>query len=55
MRTITPCVGSARTTVADDVARRLIRPEGRLILPSRPEDAPHRSYLDWHRTHRFKG
>jgi putative restriction endonuclease len=45
----------ARGSIADESARRLIRPEGRLILPERPQDRPHSAYLRWHREHRFKG
>jgi putative restriction endonuclease len=38
-----------------DAAKSLIRPEGKLILPEREDVRPHRSYLDYHRKHRFKG
>ena len=33
----------------------LIRPGLRLLLPDVAEWRPHPTYLDWHRTHRFKG
>jgi putative restriction endonuclease len=45
----------SRSSVADDHARRLIRPEGKLLMPSRISDRPHPSYLRWHRENRFKG
>jgi len=36
-------------------ARRLFRPERRLLIPDRPELAPHPKFLAWHREHVFKG
>lgn len=45
----------AREGVAEETARRLIRPEGRLWLPPDPTSRPHPAFLRWHREHRFKG
>ncbi len=45
----------SRRSIPDETARRLIRSEGHLILPDRPQDRPHPAYLRWHREHRFKG
>lgn len=33
---------------------RLIRPEMKLLLPDLPEWRPHATYLEWHRSNRFK-
>jgi putative restriction endonuclease len=38
-----------------DTVKRLIDPEGRLRLPSRPEDRPHPQFLRYHRDVVFKG
>lgn len=40
--------------VPDDLGK-LIRSERKLLLPANPELRPHRTYLAWHREHRFKG
>lgn len=45
----------ARDGIAGDVAKRLIRPDHRLILPDEPAARPHQTYFDWHRRNRFKG
>lgn len=45
----------APRAVPEDVQRRLIRPEGRLLLPERASDRPHPEFLRWHRENRFKG
>jgi len=37
----------------DDMDR-LIRPEGKLLLPGHPAMQPHPGYLAWHREHLFK-
>lgn len=38
-----------------DIVRGLFNPEGRLLLPLRPEERPHRQFLHYHRSHVFKG
>jgi putative restriction endonuclease len=38
-----------------DGALAMINKTGRLIGPANPSDAPHRQYLEWHRTYCFKG
>lgn len=38
-----------------DTLDRLIRRDGRLIVPSEAARRPHATYLRWHREHRFKG
>lgn len=45
----------AHRAVPDDALRRLIRPEGRLVMPDRTSDRPHQAFLKWHRDHVFKG
>lgn len=45
----------ARQSLADDVARRLIRPEGRILLPDHLGERPHPQFLRWHREKVFKG
>lgn len=39
--------------VPDDLDK-LIRSERTLLLPANPDLRPHRTYLAWHREHRFK-
>jgi putative restriction endonuclease len=39
--------------IPDDLDK-LIRPERELILPEQQVWRPHRTYLEWHREHRFK-
>lgn len=46
---------TARASIADEVALRLLAPDRRALLPSDPALRPHRQYLDWHLKHRFKG
>ncbi|MEI4487304.1 HNH endonuclease [Frigidibacter sp. MR17.14] len=43
----------SRNKVPEDVVRRLIRPEGRLLPPLAPHDAPHPENLKWHRENVF--
>ncbi|MEI4470221.1 HNH endonuclease [Frigidibacter sp. MR17.24] len=43
----------SRNKVPEDVVRRLIRPEGRLLPPVSPHDAPHPDNLRWHRENVF--
>ncbi|WP_193337457.1 HNH endonuclease [Devosia beringensis] len=38
-----------------DTVRRLIRPEGTIILPTRTDERPHQQFLKYHRDYRFKG
>lgn len=38
-----------------DTIRRLMPADGHLIVPERPEDRPHRQFLDYHRRQIFKG
>lgn len=38
-----------------DDLRRLLRPQGTLAPPERPQYAPHNKFLAWHREHVFKG
>ena len=45
---------TATSSIPDTVAR-LINPERRLRLPSRPEHRPHPQFLRYHREHVFKG
>jgi putative restriction endonuclease len=45
---------TAASSIPDSVAR-LISPERRLRLPSRPEHRPHPQFLRYHRKHVFKG
>lgn len=44
----------ARDAVPDTVLR-LVEPGGRIILPARPEERPHKQFLHYHREHVFKG
>ncbi|MGD1037346.1 MAG: HNH endonuclease [Roseiarcus sp.] len=44
----------AKGKVPDQV-RRLLSADGRLIAPSRPDQAPHPMFLQWHRENVFKG
>src|SRR5690606_14852707 len=43
----------SRNKVPGEVVDRLIRPEGRLILPADPHDHPHPGNLRWHRENVF--
>jgi putative restriction endonuclease len=43
----------SRNKVPEDVVVRLIRPDGKLLLPKDPRDAPHPEHLRWHRENRF--
>lgn len=45
----------ARGSLAEETARRLIRPEGRLLIPTQATGRPHPAFLRWHREHRYKG
>lgn len=45
----------AKDSVAAEVADRLLVADRKLILPANAALAPHQSYLEWHRKHRFKG
>ncbi len=38
-----------------DTITRLINPERRLLVPSRPDDRPHSQFLQYHRDNVFKG
>ncbi|WP_246811713.1 HNH endonuclease [Ensifer sp. ENS11] len=38
-----------------DTITRLINPERRLLVPSRPDERPHSRFLQYHREHVFKG
>lgn len=44
----------AASKVPED-ARRLLRPDGRLVLPADPAMRPHPQFARWHREHQFKG
>jgi len=39
--------------VPGDVVDRLIRPDGKLVLPTDPRNAPHPENLRWHRENVF--
>ena len=41
--------------VSDNDIARLLTPDRRLLLPPDPARHPHPQYLDWHRSHVFKG
>ncbi|WP_306735053.1 HNH endonuclease [Marimonas arenosa] len=43
----------SRNKVPSDVVARLIRPEGSLLTPEDPRDAPHPANLKWHRENVF--
>lgn len=43
----------SRNKVPAEVVARLVRPEGRLLLPADPRDRPHRDNLAWHRENVF--
>lgn len=43
----------SRNKVPDDVVRRLIRPEGKLLTPKDPHDIPHPANIRWHRENVF--
>lgn len=45
----------ARDSVLAEIRDRLLRPEGRLLLPPDPLHHPHPGFLAWHRRHVFKG
>jgi putative restriction endonuclease len=44
----------AQSGVPEELGR-LVQPDRKLLLPSRPEWRPHSSYPRWHREHVFKG
>ena len=46
---------TAAGSIASEVADRLLTPDRRLIVPVVAALQPHPGYLNWHRTHRFKG
>jgi len=43
----------SRNKVPSDVVNRLLRPDGLLLAPSDPRNAPHPENLRWHRENRF--
>lgn len=45
----------ARGSVGAESARRLIRPEGKLLAPRQAAGQPHPAFLRWHREHCYKG
>lgn len=46
---------TAKGSIAQEVADRLLTADRRLILPGDPQLRPHPAYLQWHREHCFKG
>lgn len=41
--------------VSDNDIARLLTPDRRILLPPDPARHPHPQYLNWHRSHVFKG